>query len=939
MSKHLSFRSLRRTLSLILLFFASLTFALPQQFSPYIANVGSNLAMRDLLVNCIYSDEVGMMWFGTGSGVSMFDGVRVKNFDLPGNDGPQKRVTAIIGSPMSDLWAGNGYGLYRYSMDSEAFEPVHQADIVGGVTDLAIDVNGTLFVATTFGLYSITGTEVRSYRLQPTLTAAPVGIRCICFDPSGVLWICSETGLHALLPNGQISHYTLSLPDGGFSCLLATENTVWLGTLHNGLYAFDIGTAELRQVMQMPIPVRDLQVCQDGCLLIGTDGNGVLLYDVVSGTVLRHWSQMADAANRLTSNSVYSLLLDKRGLLWVGLYQHGVDYTLWQDNKTQVFACNGFDSRGMAVRALCIRGKQILVGTRQGLYFIDKETNRLRVFAEKDLGAQMVFAITWYNGSYYIGTYGGGLRRLNPLTLQMSAVTLSSSACREVFALTTDADDRLWVGAEDGAHCCMLGSGTNLKVVADYTSRNSQLPADRVYEIFFDQSGRGWLCTTAGMAVYDPLTDAVRTDILPQSFPAHQVVRQVWQDRHGILFFLPEKGSMLAVDEVWHTHVVPALSGNNDAMFITDDNHDNLLVGTGNGLYYVLRDTALTNGEWNILSEQRFDFSDGLPGGIFTLCKPQKDSDGTVWLGNSQGLVYLNTDSLLLSKPEHRLCISDLKADGQPLEHIFKSIAERRLSLPRGVRTLTVMFSDFSYTQPSCMTYEVMMQGVDNDYIPLTGISEYSWQNLRTGRYKLHLRCPGEPENEIVLSVFVPLSSQMLLLLAIILLSITIIIGVVLEIRHRSLVRKEMEREQQLLAQQAALAEAAANDNAEEKKYKTANIPVAELRKLKKQVDELMTEQQLYLNPELKLSDIANRLNTSSFVLSYLFSQHMGTSFYDYINQLRVEEFKQRVKKGESKRYTLDALATRCGYNSRTSFFRNFKKVTGMTPSEYIAGK
>ena len=145
-----------------------------------------------------------------------------------------------------------------------------------------------------------------------------------------------------------------------------------------------------------------------------------------------------------------------------------------------------------------------------------------------------------------------------------------------------------------------------------------------------------------------------------------------------------------------------------------------------------------------------------------------------------------------------------------------------------------------------------------------------------------------------------------------------------------------MRRQEQLEAEEAARAEA---EHGEEKKYKTANIPIAELRKLKKQVDELMAEEQMFLNPELKLSDIANRLNTSSFVLCYLFNQHMGTSFYDYINNLRVENFKQRAKNGETKLYTLDALATRCGYNSRTTFFRNFKKATGMTPSEYLASK
>ena len=54
------------------------------------------------------------------------------------------------------------------------------------------------------------------------------------------------------------------------------------------------------------------------------------------------------------------------------------------------------------------------------------------------------------------------------------------------------------------------------------------------------------------------------------------------------------------------------------------------------------------------------------------------------------------------------------------------------------------------------------------------------------------------------------------------------------------------------------------------------------------------------------------------------------------LNDYRIEEFKRLVDKDEYSKYTLTALAELCGFSSRTSFFRYFKKVIGITPNEYI---
>ncbi|RNC63211.1 AraC family transcriptional regulator, partial [Proteiniphilum sp. X52] len=56
--------------------------------------------------------------------------------------------------------------------------------------------------------------------------------------------------------------------------------------------------------------------------------------------------------------------------------------------------------------------------------------------------------------------------------------------------------------------------------------------------------------------------------------------------------------------------------------------------------------------------------------------------------------------------------------------------------------------------------------------------------------------------------------------------------------------------------------------------------------------------------------------------------------YYDFVNDWRIAEFKKLVAEDTSYRYTLDVLADLCGFSSRASFSRSFKKNTGITPNE-----
>jgi AraC-like DNA-binding protein len=119
-------------------------------------------------------------------------------------------------------------------------------------------------------------------------------------------------------------------------------------------------------------------------------------------------------------------------------------------------------------------------------------------------------------------------------------------------------------------------------------------------------------------------------------------------------------------------------------------------------------------------------------------------------------------------------------------------------------------------------------------------------------------------------------------------------------------------------------------------KYKGSTLTEADALKIQQQLTELMEQEKLYTNPELTLGEVARMLKIHDAILSQVLNSKFGQNFYDYINSLRVEAFKKLVAAPGSKSYTLLSIAFECGFNSKSSFNRNFRKFTGLQPSAYL---
>ncbi|MCP9234685.1 AraC family transcriptional regulator [Lewinella sp. JB7] len=107
-------------------------------------------------------------------------------------------------------------------------------------------------------------------------------------------------------------------------------------------------------------------------------------------------------------------------------------------------------------------------------------------------------------------------------------------------------------------------------------------------------------------------------------------------------------------------------------------------------------------------------------------------------------------------------------------------------------------------------------------------------------------------------------------------------------------------------------------------------------RELLRQLDSRMRVHRDYLEPNLRLGEVAERIGTNAADLSRAVNSSLGKNFNDYVNTFRCGEFTEKLRRGEHERHTFLSLALDSGFNSKSTFNRAFRKCYGYSPGEAI---
>lgn len=901
-------------------------------------------------VTAIFKDSTGFVWMGTPGMVLRFDGVRVSGFPLPEPADRLTAITAVSEIPGRFTLIGTRRGGFMISADSTRCLPLPVMSDTH-ITS-AVRLGGEkLLVGTSTGLRVYNGTTgtAEKIMLSNDVLSRSNFVTSLRRDNDRI-YIATHDGIFVLdIDSGDIDRV------GGDNCraseissIAVSGDTLLLGTATDGLLALDLRSGVMTGVDVGCNVVTSLDTDPDGYIYVGTDGKGVVRLDPATLRITDTITHMTNSAGTPQSNQVYSLLVDDMRLLWIGYYQHGADYTLNNFGAFEIYSDpRYFNSRGMAIRTITMDADYTTIGTREGLILIDRNRGVMQTFKRPALRSDMVISVLPLGGRYYIGTYGGGMYVLDPAGHRVSDFDSSRPdpfVNGHIFSITADRAGDMWVATSAG-----LFHYRGATLVKHYSTHNSNLPAGNVYEVFFDSGGKGWICTENGMAIYDNTRDEIRTDVFPEGFINREKIRVVYEDADHNLYFLPEKGPLTVSDINLTRFSHHDILGGADAKSIIQDSHGCIWITTDRGIMCWDRSERMPI---------RYGFADGIPSMNFTQCTPVIDPTGNLWFGNSGGLLRLSKhhSGTEFKAVGQRPVPVDILVEGKPYNIPSPTLdtdSVINIDFDSDYANVTVSLAAFSYTSPEAVTVEYRLDG--DHWQPVDRNLDITLYNLSSGNHRLELRNSNDPSSVTVVNLSMPMSAAMKIIIALIVMALLMAAYiVVIKIVHRrqqllEAARSTAQRLRRDTTPEPAMPEPAADEEAaepradageqrpaEHEKYRTSRLKTSECEEITRRMEQVIAERKPYTDPELKLVQLAEMVGVPGHKLSQVLSQHLNVKFYDYINRLRVDEFKQIAAGDIHNRYTLSAMAEKAGFNSRASFFRYFKELEGISPGEYI---
>jgi len=118
-------------------------------------------------------------------------------------------------------------------------------------------------------------------------------------------------------------------------------------------------------------------------------------------------------------------------------------------------------------------------------------------------------------------------------------------------------------------------------------------------------------------------------------------------------------------------------------------------------------------------------------------------------------------------------------------------------------------------------------------------------------------------------------------------------------------------------------------------RYRTSSLRGQDELQLFDRIKSVVEGEQLFLNPDLTLRKLATRLDTNTKYLSQVINHQGGMNFLTFVNGYRIDAVKERLNAGDFLAHTFYGIAQQCGFKNKSTFYKVFRDITGMTPKVY----
>lgn len=759
-----------------------ISFTISAQVIPeYRFNNISDITSR--AISNIAQDGEGFIWIATqGLGINRFSGTHYKSYKAT-DANPNGINSSLVHISYVDrhnrLWVGTEGGLNLYDNQLEHFVSIQLNKGIKDEKNIAVhaiaeDDNGNIFIGThQKGLYKIARNSLKAEPISwyGSQNMSHVLINSITVY-EGMVLIGSSAGLLKYdSKNNRFQNFSFftssgksQLTDPVKTLLTDCENSLWIGTISQGLFKLKKGVNDLLEVESVPISKKRILALlntPEGDLLVGTENDG-LFHINREGKVLKHYQYDKFDKNSIKSNSIWSLFLDNQERIWLGYYNDGVGVYDKLNDKFE------------EIESVPILPNSLQSASVTGI--VKDDQNRL-----------------------WIGMDGGGVDVFYPDTKQFIHLidqqnTIAKGLdARDVQTLFIDSKDNIWVGTWDSGIYFLQ---KNSRQFVNYTVNNSGLASNKVLSFDEDEQGLIWIGTfQKGLNTFDYSTEKFKTydkgEFLNELI-CYSDVRKVFVDSKNAIWLggnaglhkIERNGNNLKLISLTDKFYGAKLEKTQMSLVLSmfEDSHNNIWIGTDgagickydrktdsfnwfnqknrfekeivsaiieddNGIMWVGGNNGLSKIDKTNDQIKNYTVSDGLISNDFNNNATLKDNLGNLYFGTYEGINYFNPDQLVVNDQEPNIYFSDLKlfnksvspdSQNSPLQYVISKTKEVSFSHDQSV--FTIEFSAINYTHPEKIQFAYFLDGFDEDWNYIKHSRGATFTNLPAGNYTFYVK-------------------------------------------------------------------------------------------------------------------------------------------------------------------------------------------------------
>lgn len=676
--------------------------------------------LANSLVPSVFQDKQGNIWFPTlGGGVSKFNGSVFKTYSV--EQGLTNQLIRAVTEDANGRIVFGSMGSGVFYIENDTILPFKNDSLPKEIFALHTDKKGIVWAATNGGVYQLFRKDsIIDFAKQHKL---PVyAVTHINSDNEGAIWFAydSEYGLYRFI-NNKLTKFNKDngLTNGRvLNSFHDSEGDTWV-TMDDGLYVIKQHSNQAEKIINAGLPsyyLFEIVEPKKGLLLIGSQQNGLIFFDVKSRKVIKSITQK----NGLKSSLVFRTFLDDENNVWISNWGDGVAriqfsglskyaenagiknriiYNIQKTENTVLCATgegvlqysgNGFSS----IYPDKIKGGILKVFKNNDEIFCARERdflvlkgNKIKTYTDANLIA--VKGITKDNqGNVYVAGWGGALAVYDGNTFKSVGDT-TIATIKYFYCAFTDSKGKLWFGSWDAGLICFDG----IKWIR--YSQKDGLPSDKISSITEDKKGNIIIGTNGGgLAIYN-----------------------------GNKFEVINSSKGLPSNSIYA---------------VTMDDYNNVWIGFQGSVVKF----NLENKSMKILSSES-----GFDGDVmFNSLLADKD---TIWIGTNNYLwKYVESDAFDLNK-NLRVYINDVRVN-------YKSIVMSN-GLEFDYHENKISFSYFT-TQihnNAAVKYSYRLLGIDSVFAPLSNQNEITFQELPPGTYTFEVKaCIGNNCSDKVASYY-----------------------------------------------------------------------------------------------------------------------------------------------------------------------------------------